>query len=206
MKFLLTLTTLCGATLLLSGAELKLRPEADGMLIDSDGDGVVNTVLVHTDKRDLLELLTGKLGNGIHRSALEYRIPENIAISKATLTLTLNGKTGCHPDTPGNSGPATTLWIYGGPEANGKIELADDGAGEKVAVVLTGSTVDVSKPIVVDVTAQLKQLAAAKSAWVGFRLEADDETNAKSTWRVRSAEFARRYAASSYPTLTIITE
>ena len=114
MKKLFFLTLACGGAMLLNGAELKLQSAADGMLIDRNGDGVVESVLTHTQEKPVLELLTGKLGNGIHRSVLEYKLPEKSAVAKATLTVTLNGRTGCHPDTPGIAGPETVLWVYWG--------------------------------------------------------------------------------------------
>lgn len=58
----------------------------------------------------------------------------------------------------------------------------------------------------VDVTEQLKKAVAAGAGWIGFRLEAADEKNAAAAWRIRSSEFARRYAASSLSVLTIVTE
>lgn len=206
MKKLFFLTLACGGAMLLNGAELKLQSAADGMLIDRNGDGVVESVLTHTQEKPVLELLTGKLGNGIHRSVLEYKLPEKSAVAKATLTVTLNGRTGCHPDTPGIAGPKTVLWVYWGTEADGKIGLADDGAGEKAGVILPNRAADLSRPVVVDVTEQLKKAVAAGAGWIGFRLEAADEKNAAAAWRIRSSEFARRYAASSLPVLTIVTE
>lgn len=97
MKKLFFLTLACGGAMLLNGAELKLQSAADGMLIDRNGDGVVESVLTHTQEKPVLELLTGKLGNGIHRSVLEYKLPEKSAVAKATLTVTLNGRTWVPP-------------------------------------------------------------------------------------------------------------
>ena len=62
MKKLFFLTLACGGAMLLNGAELKLQSAADGMLIDRNGDGVVESVLTHTQEKPVLELLTGKLG------------------------------------------------------------------------------------------------------------------------------------------------
>ena len=196
----------CGAALLANGAEQKLRPVAEGMLIDRNGDGIVDLVQLHSEEKPQLELLVGRLGNGGHRSVLEFRLPNLTKISRATLTVMLNGKTGCHPDAPGTIGPKTLVWSFSGAEADGRVEISDDGAGEQSDVLLENKAADVTRPVTVDVTEVVRKAVAAKAAFIGFRLEAADEKKAPAVWRFRSSEFAGRYTASAYPTLTIVTE
>ena len=176
------------------------------LLIDRNGDGIVDLVQLHSEEKPQLELLVGRLGNGGHRSVLEFRLPNLTKISRATLTVMLNGKTGCHPDAPGTIGPKTLVWSFSGAEADGRVEISDDGAGEQSGVLLENKAADVTRPVTVDVTEAVRKAVAAKAAFIGFRLEAADEKKAPAVWRFRSSEFAGRYTASAYPTLTIVTE
>ncbi len=187
-------------------AETKIQPSAEGMIVDRNNDGVADTVLVQNDKQSVLELLAGSLGNTVHKTVLEYRLPEKAQVSKATLTLSLNGNSGCHPDKPGTSGPEIEIWFYDGTDANDKIELTDDGPGEKLGVAIERAPrEDARKPIVIDVTAAVKKAVERNSTSIGFRLEPVGEKS-NTAWRIRSSEFARKYTASAFPTLTIISE
>lgn len=188
-------------------AETKTAPETDGCLIDTDNDGIVDKVIAVRTDGEAREAISGKLWKQNRKAVFEFKLPEvDKPVKKATLKLFLNGKFGCHPDKEGASGPETDLYYYLSPEADGKIELVDDN-GVKLGSALPGKPVEsVRKAITIDVTGAVQEAAAAKSPWIGFRLEAAPSAADGTGWRWRTAEFAEANGKQFCPTLTVVTE
>ena len=55
-------------------------------------------------------------------------------------------------------------------------------------------------------TGAVQEAAAAKSPWIGFRLEAAPSAADGTGWRWRTAEFAEANGKQFCPTLTVVTE
>ena len=194
--------TLAAATL-----TSRTAPETDGCLIDSDNDGIVDKAITVKTDGEAREAISGKLWKQNGKAVFEFQLPAlEKPVKKATLKLFLNGKYGCHPEKAGASGPATDLFYYLAPEADGKIELVDDN-GEKLTSALPGKPVEnIRKPVIIDVTRAVQEAVRAKSPWIGFRLEAAADAAAGTGWRWRTAEFAEANGKQFFPTLSIVTE
>lgn len=183
-------------------------PAGDGVMVDKDSDGIADRVVATAQDGDAREISNGKIWGAIYKSVFEFKLPEgDLKIKRATLVLTLNGNQGCHPDKPGSSGPETAVFYYLAPEANGAIELTDDGAGKKLGILLPGAPVkDPRQPVSCDVTSAVREAVAAKSAFLGFRLEATGNGGDNSCWRWRTGEFAEKHGKNFCPKLVIETE
>lgn len=194
--------TLAAATL-----TSRTAPETDGCLIDSDNDGIVDKAITVKTDGEAREAISGKLWKQNRKAVFEFQLPAlEKPVKKATLKLFLNGKYGCHPEKAGASGPATDLFYYLAPEADGKIELVDDN-GEKLTSALPGKPVEnIRKPVIIDVTRAVQEAVRVKSPWIGFRLEAAADAAAGTGWRWRTAEFAEANGKQFFPTLSIVTE
>ncbi len=186
------------------------QPAGDGVLIDSTGDGIVNQAMsLQADGPDR-EAVTGKIWRQNRKAVFEFQLPELATpIKKATLRLSPNGKFGCHPEKEDAHGPETDLYFYLAPEADGKIELTDD-TGEKIGRVMEAKPAErklnSALPVSFDVTEAVKKAAAAKSGWIGFRLEAAENAPTGIAWRWRTSEFAAASGKQHAPQLIIVTE
>lgn len=205
--FTFVLAAFCVNSLTAAPLTATTAPETDGCLIDTDNDGIVDKAITVQTDGEAREAISGKLWKQNRKAVFEFRLPTlEKPVKKATLKLFLNGKFGCHPEKAGASGPATDLFYYLAPEADGRIELVDDN-GTKLTTALPGKPVqDIRKAVTIDVTAAVKEAAAAKSPWIGFRLEAAADAAAGTGWRWRTAEFAEANGRQFFPTLSIVTE
>ena len=87
---------------------------------------------------------------------------------------------------------------------DGKIELVDD-IGTKLSTALPGKPVEnVRKAVSIDVTRAVQEASRAKSARIGFRLDAAATAAAGSGWRWRPADFAAATGQQIAPTLLIV--
>ena len=57
-----------------------------------------------------------------------------------------------------------------------------------------------------EISEAVQEAAAAKSPWIGFRLEAAPSAADGTGWRWRTAEFAEANGKQFCPTLTVVTE
>ncbi len=198
--------SLCGATV-----EVKTLPAGDGVLIDTNNDGIVDQVIAVDTDGDCREAVSGKVRNKNSKALFEFKLPQlSAAPKKAVLKLHLNGKYGCSPDKPDAHGPLTDIYYYLAPEADGKIDLVDDN-GVKLGVAMEAKPVNFIEgkplaPVLIDVTEALKAALKAGSPWLGFRLEAAPGEPSGIGWRWRTAEFAAKSGKQYNPTLIITTE
>ncbi len=187
---------------------ISALPEGDGLAIDKDLDGIADTASATGDKNEAFEVSSGKIWGRNYKAHFEFKLPEgSLKLKCARLEISLNGKFGCHPEKAGAAGPETMLFYYLSPDANGKVELTDDGAGKKIGVFIGGLPVkDTLKPITCDVTAAVREALEAQSVFLGFRLEAAENSATNCCWRWRTAEFANKFGKHHGPKLIIETE
>lgn len=210
MKKITLSMILSGLALISSAAtfNIPITPNGDGVIVDKDGDGIADQATATGDNNGVREISSGKIWGGNYKAHFEFKMPPGeLKIKSAKLVLSLNGNFGCHPEKPGSAGPETALFYYLTPDANGTVELTDDGAGQKIGIFMPGSPVkDPRQPISCDVTAAVREAVTVKSAYLGFRLEASENSDKNSSWRWRTAEFAEKYGKNFYPQLIIETE
>lgn len=182
-------------------AGTTLSAHADGELLDSDGDGIFETI-----RKDSLEFRV--LASPARKSCavLEFKMPEGKnPAKKVMLRLYLNGKSGstAWPETAGSHGPECVLFGYLAPNADGELSLSDDGTGEKITPVLEAKATDVKQPLLLDVTTWFNRAVDRQSPFIGFRIETTDQPGSPSGWRFRSSEFGRKYSERWTPALLV---
>jgi hypothetical protein len=211
-----TASTLAGLFLLITFTgyaetmTVRTTPPADGVLIDVNQDGIVDKTVATEKDGNALELWVGKMPGGVFRPVLEFNLPpgnSSSAINSARLMVFLNGEYGCEPNKSDAFGPECWVWYYLSPDADAKIELTDDAMGERLCTFLPAKAIAVPRQaVIIDVTEAVRRAMETKSAGIGFRLEPDLNAPAGCVWRIRTCEFAEKYAKSQCPSLEIITE
>ncbi len=185
---------------------IPVLSENDGMLCDTNSDGIVDKLSGQDASKPSMEIRVGSAWNIEFRTILEFKLPKNnIKVKKAELQLCFNGKLGCFPETKGASGPEFSIYYYVAPEADGILKLSDDGCGSKLgSFQIKDQKRGPGIKVKFDVTAAVQDALEKNSKYLGLRLETDQKN--KSCWRFRSSGFAKKYGKHFAPSLIIVTE
>lgn len=189
--------------------EIRTTPAGDGMLVDSNNDGIADKVSSSVlDSKGAMEANSGHIWKQSCKAIFEFKLPKDKVgdVKKATLVLNVNGKHGTHPDKAG-AGPECDIWYYTGKNANGAVELTDEAGGNKLGTaVKQGHKAPGNRKIKIDVTAAVKDAIGQKAVFVGFRIQKSATKGPDGAWRWRTSEFGQKYGKQITPTLIIISK
>lgn len=196
------------AALPLLAAPLKLttEPAGDGVLYDTDKDGImdkaVSTVLDVKEPDAAKTAITGWAWKSNHEAIFEFQLPEKFKgkkVTKATLILTSNG-------TAHGTTPDIEVFYYLAPQANGAVEPSDATGTSLGILSRAGTKIDSKNPAKLNVTKAVVKAAGTDSEFIGFRLASASKVDDRKAVIWRTSEFGEAYGKNYIPALLINIE